>query len=170
MTSSWTGLNSAKYITKLYDMTDIHNLENWLNKNVLKVSKPNKLVLHSFKVDLRAFSGSFMVDVDEEALNASFSLYLGSDGKVHFGEPMFHSPMGVPASYAAIEIDSDTRLAIANSICNLFPKFRSYCFHKDLNRMIDSSSSLEDRVIDIDSLKSFESKLLDPNFKLTVVG
>ena len=151
-------------------MTDIHNLENWLNKNVLKVSKPNKLVLHSFKVDLRAFNGSFMADVDEEALNASFSLYLGSDGKIHFGEPIFHSPMGVPASYAAVEIDSDTRLAIENSISNLFPKFRAYGYHKDLNRMIDSSSSLEDKVTDIDGLKSFEFKLLDPNFKLTIVG
>jgi hypothetical protein len=151
-------------------MTDIHNLENWLKENILKISRPNKLVLHNFKVDLRAFSGSFMVDVDGETLNATFSLYLGSDGKVHFGEPMFHSPMGVPASYAAIEVDPDTRLAIANSICNLFPKFRAYGFHKDLNRMIDSSSSLEDRVTDIDSLNSLESKLFDPSFKLTVVG
>ncbi len=148
----------------------IHNLESWLKENILKICKPNKLVLHSFKVDLRAFSGSFMVDVDEGTLNASFSLYLGSDGKFHFVEPMFLSPMGVPASYAAIEIDPDTRLAIANSISNQFPKFRAYGFHKDLNKIIDSSSSLEDRVFDSYYLKSFESNLLDPNFQLTVIS
>lgn len=151
-------------------MSDIHRLDNWLKDNVLRVENPKKVTLHSFKIDWSSFSGSFVLELDGVSLESPFRLSLGIDGVVHFGEPIVHSPLGVPASYSAVEIDSETKSAIANSIAMFFPKFRAYGYHKDINLMVDSSSSLEERVFDSVEFKNFKSKVLDSNLKLSVIS
>jgi hypothetical protein len=151
-------------------MTDTHRLDVWLQDNVLEVRQPSKLVLCGFKFNWSSFTGSFSMEVEGKLLDYLFELYVGLNGFMHFREPVFHSPLGVPASYSAINIDSETKLAISDVVSNFFPKFRAYGFHKDLNKMIDSSSSMEERVIDQNKLTDFKSKLSQSILKLTVIG
>jgi len=151
-------------------MTDIQKLDDWLEDNVFEVMHPSKLVLYGFKFDWSTFTGSFFMEVEGKPLDYLFELYVELNGLMHFREPIFHSPLGVPASYSAINIDSETKLAISDVVSNFFPKFRAYGFHKDLNKMIDSSSSTGERVIDQNNLDEFKSKLAQSILRLTVIG
>jgi hypothetical protein len=86
--------------------------------------------------------------LDSQALEDRFDLWIAIDGKVNFGVPMFVSPMCVPASFAAIELDEDTRAAIQRALDRVFPEYFSYGRHKGRRRHIDAYTPLMRRIKD----------------------
>jgi hypothetical protein len=67
-------------------------------------------------------------------------------GVPKFYYPMFTSPLGVPASYRAIEITSNTHNAISEALKRTFPKLKPLGKNKDTGIEITYQSSVEARV------------------------
>jgi hypothetical protein len=123
-------------------------IEAWLDANVLVPPRPSQISISDLKFDWENGRGSFLLSLDSQALEDRFDLWIAIDGKVNFGVPMFVSPMGVPASFAAIALDEDTRAAIQRALDRVFPEYFSYGRHKGRRRYIDAYTPLMRRIKD----------------------
>jgi hypothetical protein len=85
-----------------------------------------------------------------------------------FSPPMFHSPLGAPASYAAIDLDERTNKAILRALEQVFPRVRAFGWHKDLDLIIDGFSPFEERVIDQLDFEKMRMALAKPGLVSTV--
>jgi hypothetical protein len=100
----------------------IKEVEQWLEKNVQRFDEPKVVKLSDFEVDWTQFSGSFLLSLDNLTLQNKIKFNLDASGKTAFSLPMFHSPLGAPASYAAIEITKKTHKAITTALHKTIPK------------------------------------------------
>ena len=86
-------------------------VENWLSENVSVITHANELTLCDFTYNPKNYSGKFSVSVDGEALEERWRFWLGdADGWPTVSPPMFTSPLGAPASYAAVKLSDDPLL------------------------------------------------------------
>lgn len=117
----------------------------WLDENVQVYATPHSVKLSGFDVDWNEFKGSFRVQLDEIVLIEKFTFSPDSSGKPAFYIPMFHSPLGAPCSYAAIELTEFTRLAIEICLKKTIPRIGSsgdatFVNIKEAQRRIESGS------------------------------
>ena len=88
-------------------------VENWLEENVRVVTHANELTLCDFTCSRKNYSGEFDIQVDGELLDGRWHFWLdGADGWPTVSPPMFTSPLGAPASYAAIELSGELNAAM----------------------------------------------------------
>lgn len=80
-------------------------------------------------------------------------------GRVVFDMPMFHSPMGVPASYQAIEFTGRTRIAINRALELLIPRLLPLGKDQRTGMEVTYFTPLEDRVVDRQLLESMKQNL-----------
>jgi hypothetical protein len=123
-------------------------LKAWLDANVLVPPRPSEISISDLKFDWENGQGSFLLSLDSQELEDRFDLWIAIDGKVNFGVPMFVSPMGAPASFAAVDLDQDTQSAIQRALDRVFPEFFSYGRHKGRRRYIDAYTPLMRRIKD----------------------
>jgi len=103
----------------------VEQVNNWLDENVQVYPEPEEVTLSSFVVDWSDFSGKFDVTLDSTALASPLWLSLDKQsGKMKFGVPMFCSPLGAPASYAAISLTEKTNNVIEKALQDTFPQLR----------------------------------------------
>ena len=93
----------------------------WLEENVQVFLEPEAVTLSEFSVNWEDFSGDFNLSLDDVMLSRKVGFGLEASGKTRFYMPMFYSPLGAPASYAAIEITEKTRQAILTGLRQTFP-------------------------------------------------
>lgn len=130
----------------------------WLDENVIEYPTPAKVTLSNFQLDWQNVTGSFVLELDGALVGDRFELSLGDNGRLKFSVPMFHSPLGAPASYAAVEFTVETRNAINDGLSILVPKFAGFGLHPLSREFIHQSTPLCDRVLDPEGLEI--SKLL----------
>ena len=82
------------------DISHIEKVRQWLREHVQVFSDLHSVTLSDFTVNWDEFS----VTLDDTAISDKFSFFLEASGKTTFYPPMFHSPLGAPASYAAVEV------------------------------------------------------------------
>jgi hypothetical protein len=97
-------------------MPTLENVDEWLEKNVQVFPEPKVITLSNFKK--KDFGGEFTLTLDSAALidKISFDNWPLNSTLIKIYLPMFHSPLGVPASYAAIEITDNTRNLIESTL------------------------------------------------------
>jgi hypothetical protein len=120
----------------------------WLSENVVVPKTPAEISVSDIEFDWKRMSGAFTLALDGKKLEERFYLGIEITGRVRHYAPMFHSPMGVPASYAAVELDSKTDAAVQEALESIFPRVRAYGWHKDIDVIIDAMTSFKDRIID----------------------
>lgn len=120
----------------------------WLAKNVVAPETPKTVTVSRIRFDWKKRSGTFKLSLDNLVFQEDFDLGIEITGRPTFYVPMFHSPLGVPASYAAIELDQKTEAAVRTALIQVFPRLRAYGLHKDLDLIIDAMSPFEERIID----------------------
>jgi hypothetical protein len=103
----------------------------WLQDNVQVFPEPETVTLSEFSVDWEDFSGDFSVSFDSVKLAKKLSFGLEASGKTVFYMPMFHSPLGVPVSYPAIEITDRTKDAILRGLRDTFPRLKGAGLDKE---------------------------------------
>ena len=126
----------------------------WLDENVQCYPTPKKVMLSEFEIDWRTLSGSFRVDLDGVQLPKRFRFGVELTDRPTLFFPMFHSPCGVPASFAAIEITDRTETAILEGLRRTIPAVRPYGVDHKTGKDIDSRTPLSKRILD---RKQFES-------------
>lgn len=120
----------------------------WLDENVVSPPRPTEVSIADIEFDWERGSGSFKLSLDGRPIEDRFTLTIGINGKVDFGCPMFISPLGVPASYAAVRLDEDTRNAIERALERTFPEYFAYGRHKGRRRYVDAYTPLMRRIKD----------------------
>jgi len=107
-----------------YEASRLKELQVWLTENVIEIPEPQEVTLFDFEINWSKWSGKFKVRFDEFECQDTFGLEMEMTGFPKFYFPMFTSPLGVPASYRAIEITSITHNAISEALRLTFPKLK----------------------------------------------
>ena len=118
----------------------------WLADNVVYIPEPKEVTLFDFEVNWSNWSGEFKIRFDDFVSEDSFGLGMEMTGVPKFYYPMFTSPLGVPASYAAIEITSNTHNAINEALKRTFPKLKPLGKNRDTGIQIMYNSPIEARL------------------------
>lgn len=137
----------------------ILEIEDWLKLNVTKYSEPKRVRLFNFLINWERFTGTFKLKLDDDEVKYWISFSTDQSGRVVFDMPMFHSPMGVPASYPAVEFTGRTRVAINRALELLIPRLLPLGKDQRTGVEITFSTPLEDRVVDRQLLVSMKKNL-----------
>lgn len=140
----------------------------WLDINVQAFATPEQLTLFNFVVDWQKISGTFQIKLDAFALAESFSFAIDQSGKANFYLPMFHSPLGVPASYASVKFTDETSCAILKGLRSVLPKVRGLGMDLSTGLEITYSTPIQDRIIDKDVFDAAKLNLLRSDFNVTI--
>ena len=129
-----------------YENNRLKEVRAWLADNVVYIPEPKEVTLFDFEVDWSNWSGEFKIRFDDFVSEDSFGLGMEMTGVPKFYYPMFTSPLGVPASYAAIEITSNTHNAINEALKRTFPKLKPLGKNRDTGIQIMYNSPIEARL------------------------
>ena len=143
-------------------------LQDWLKDNIKVYEAVKTIVLHHFVVDWEELDGEFSVTIDGERMEERFSLSLTGTGRVEYGVPIFHSPLGAVASYGAIELSEEISNKILWTLDSIFPKFRAYGIHKDINYFVTQSTPINIRSYDDELLYKCKHVIDTPGFSVTI--
>ena len=146
--------------------TKIEKLHNWLRGHVISPSTPKEIVLSNFEFDKDEFSGSFNLTLDNVRFTQIFDFSVDMSGRYQIHPPMHFSPLGVPASYASIELTDETSNSIEKLINQFFPKVKPFGIDKTTDEFIDRNTSMRQRIINYDELNLALNELLNKNFEL----
>lgn len=114
----------------------IEEVRHWLEKNVQVFTEPKEVTLFEFSINWDEFSGEFRVAFDSVILSEKLRFGLEASGKTTFYLPMFHSPLGAPASYAAIEVSEKTHAAILKGLRQTIPRLKGAGIDRDTGNEI----------------------------------
>lgn len=145
-----------------YSKSHLERVREWLSENVVTPATPRQVTVSDIRFDWKRLSGSFLVALDNLVFQERFSVWMEITGKPTFSPPMFHSPLGAPASYAAIDLDERTSKAILRALEQVFPRVRAFGWHKDLDLIIDGFSPFEERIIDLSEFERMREALAKP--------
>jgi hypothetical protein len=146
-----------------------HRVEKWLVENVTILGDVKSIVLSKFTWKPDQYRGHFYAAFDGVEYSDKFSFSLGeSDGYTNIQIPMFHSPLGVPASYLSIEIPGNVERAIENEIRTLFPRVTPHGRNKKTKKYTDAYTPTHERLSDPDALLKTVETITDPKFEIRI--
>ena len=137
---------------------NLHRIDLWLKENVTVVPEPHIVKLSNFSIDWSRWSGNFFIAFDNLVMAEPFSFNLDLTGLTKFHEPVFVSPLGVPASYAAIKMTPKTEKAILAGLSDTFPKLKPLGKSQKTGVEITYNSPITDRISQLE-LSQVRSKL-----------
>lgn len=127
--------------------THIEAIRSWLNENVIVYDDPKRLAMHHFVMKYEFLSGDFTLRVDGEDCPFEFHFNcLTATGKCTVHRPSFTSPLGAPASYAAVEIGDTLIDKMAAAITRLMPPIKPLGFDKTTGVELTTRSPFRDRL------------------------
>jgi hypothetical protein len=140
----------------------------WLEENVLVPPTPQEITISEIEFDWEHLEGSFRLALDNLAIRDPFDLYIDVAGRIQFRPPMFYSPLGAPASYSAVRLDTVTSGAIDKALESVFPRLLGHGMHKDLGVEIHGYSPLRDRIINRAQFTEKVKRLHTEGFRITM--
>jgi hypothetical protein len=146
----------------------LEQVRQWLKDNVRHYSTPNKVTLYSFDVDWGELSGSFRVLLDDKELSEELTLAIDQSGKVNFYLPMFHSPLGAPASYAAIELTEITSRAILEGLRKAIPRIMGCGINRETGKEVFDYTPVQDRILDKEEFELSRKQVSSPDYSITI--
>ena len=141
----------------------------WLAENVRVYATPREVTLSGFEVDWERLSGSFELTLDNARLPERLRFHLDISGWLNFELPMFHSPLGTPASYAAVEFTPETREAITEGLRRTVPRVQGYGIVRATGREIGSSTPLAGRIVDYTEFEASKARASAADYAISVM-
>lgn len=139
----------------------------WLEDNVFCPPTPKEITIYDINFDWENLSGTFRLSLDNLSIAQPFDVSIDIAGQVKYVPPMFFSPLGAPASYAAVDLDSPTTAATERALKLIFPRIRGYGLYESLGLEIYGDSPLEDRIIDLERFETQRVLIRTPGFRHT---
>ncbi|MGY9002732.1 MAG: hypothetical protein ACKVIF_06030 [Rhodospirillales bacterium] len=148
-------------------LVEVHN---WLDENVLVITHANELTICDFAYNPKNHSGKFSVSVDGEALEGRWRFWLGDgDGWPTVGPPMFTSPQGAPASYAAVELSDELNAVLQAKMREIFPRIAPFGLNRKTGiECTNLNSTVEDRIIDHEAYQNTVAQIESGGLRVTV--
>ena len=145
-------------------------VENWLTENVRVITHANELTLCDFTYNPKNYSGKFYVSVDGEVLEERWRFWLGdADGWPTVSPPMFTSPIGAPASYAAVKLSDELDAALKAKMREVFPRIAPLGLNRKTEVLFTMlNSRVADRIIDHEAYRNTVSQIKNGSLRVTV--
>lgn len=148
-------------------------LTEWLANNISCYPTPITVTLFAFKVNWQTLSGTFRLQLDNQEIQSEdedekFTFSLEQNGKVQFDLPRFCSPLGVPASYAAIELTEATSKAILKGLHTTIPCVLAFGRDKTTGKQVWSDTALKERIIDKAAFKLAKTTVSEADYSVTI--
>ena len=140
----------------------------WLDKNVKHYPTPKQVTLFSFEVDWSNLSGSFRLILDDEEIPDELTFGIEQSGKANFYPPMFHSPLGAPASYAAIELTESTKKTILLALTKVVPRVMAFGIYRETGKEIFSDTPMQERIMDKEEFEAYRARVSSPDFSINM--
>jgi len=113
-----------KHIDMLEDDPELKEhlkaVSEWLDENVVEYPEPEKVKLFNFKRTPNNYDSwderAFQVALDDTIIEDDIRFEANGAKNIRLYWPMFHSPLGAPCSYRAIEVTKDTVRAIEHAL------------------------------------------------------
>ena len=129
-----------------YEEERFKRLQIWLKENVVVIPEPQEVTLFDFEISWESWRGSFQVKFDDEIYADRLEFSIGITGYPHYTVPSFTSPLGVPASYAAMEMTASTRDAITRALKKTLPKFKPLGRNRETGLEITYQTPMSSRI------------------------
>ena len=139
----------------------------WLEENVQVFSEPELVTLSEFSINWEDFGGDFRVALDSNILPDKFNFWLEASGLTRFCIPMFHSPLGAPASYGAVRITNKTNDAILQGLRDTIPRLEGVGISKKTGMRIELRTPPIER-IEKNILEQVQNKVSQEGYSITV--
>lgn len=145
-----------------------HRIEAWLEANVRTYPTPESVTLSGFDVDIEEYQGSFDVTLDENTIPDRFSFGLAANGMPELFLPIVSSPLGVPASYATVELTDETLAAIKQLLASTLPRMRPFGLNRETGELVlFTTHGPLHRILDEDEYRSRMAHVRRSGFSIT---
>jgi hypothetical protein len=94
-----------------------------------------------------AYAGEFSVQFDSEPTAERYRFYADGAGQIQFTPPLHHSPLGVPATYSAVETSEAVDAAILRALRFAIPALKPYGLDPETGALITTSTPLSKRLL-----------------------
>jgi hypothetical protein len=145
----------------------IKNLQKWLDENVIVPPEPKSIIINQIEVNWEEFTGSFSLTLDSVQMKEKFGFCVEIDGKYRISPPFYHSPLGIPATYAQIELSDDSNSKIEKMLNDFFPKMKPLGLDKASGKMICGNTPIKERVMNVEDVKVKMRETSEKGFQLT---
>ncbi len=118
----------------------------WLDTNVLVIDQANQVARARFEWPSEEDrSVSFRLSFDGRG-DHLFRMWADEVGAIGLSPPMFHSPLGAPASFVAIELSPRVEAAVLAGLRALVPPLRPFGTDPETGEAITMASPLRQRL------------------------
>lgn len=147
----------------------INKVWQWLDENALVFKTPESITLSGFDVSSGKYSGSFDVTLDNQRIPRRFSFGLGGNGKPEIYFPMFHSPLGAPASYAAVELTRETTEAVKKILASILPAMKPLGLNRETGEQLFLTTCSESaRIVDKGTYTAAMTRISAEDFSVSL--
>lgn len=103
----------------------IKQVQTWLDENVRVYPQPKTVTVCEVTYNPENRNGNFSVYLDDIKLEEEIGYWFDVGKKPNLSIPMYHSPLGAPASFEQYELSYNTQLAIIKAVYALWQKFQT---------------------------------------------
>ena len=137
----------------------------WLDENVTVYDDVRTVTLRNFEIDWEKLNGSFHITVNGEDCKMPFRFScLTATGKPEVYRPMFHSPLGAPASYAAVDIAERIIDRMVSTIAKFMPSIKPLGLDKESGRVLTFQTPQHERLPSITEIQAAKDIISQSNF------
>ena len=137
----------------------------WLEKNVRVYPTPSCISLRQIRLDSSTLCGGALLFVGDALLGEELTLQMGDAGWLTFTPPLFHSPLGAPATYGAIELTGNTQQAVIAAVQGLLPRLLPFGINPKTQEWVTASTPLRERISDAAELNAALERITHPDFE-----
>ena len=143
----------------------IQAVQAWLEKNVRVYPTPSRISLRQIQLDFNTLRGEALLFVGDALPGEALTLRMGDDGWLTFTPPLFHSPLGAPATYGAVELTDKTKQAVAAAVQGLLPHLLPFGINPKTKEWVTALIPLRERVSDSAAFNAALARITHPDFE-----
>lgn len=138
----------------------------WLQKNVRFYPTPSSITLRQIRLDRKELKGEALLVIGDALPGEELSLRLSETGWLTFSPPLFHSPLGAPATYGAIELTKSTEEAVDAAVRSLLPRLLPLGLNRKTGGWVTIGTPLHERIADVSEFDAAFERITQPDFEL----
>ena len=138
----------------------------WLQRNVRVYPEPTSITLRQIRLDRKELRGEAVLLVGDALPGEELSLWMSETGWLTFSPPLFHSPLGAPATYGAIELTRTTEDAVTGAVRSLLPRVLPLGLNPKTRDWVTIGTPLHERIVDISQFDVAFERISQPDFEV----
>lgn len=143
----------------------IQAVREWLQKNVRAYSTPSTITLRQIRLDRKELRGEALLLIGDALPGEELTLWMSESGRLTFSPPLFHSPLGAPATYGAIELTKNTEQAVAAAVQGLLPRLLPLGINPKTKEWVTTSTPLPERITDASEFNAALERITRVDFE-----